>query len=75
MFSIWTSVGWYLMYGNSTKEDQSGKSSHRNINVGFTFIVFRIELAPPEVVKAYKLNPSEAVIYSVVAGCGNSNKQ
>lgn len=62
-------VGWYFMYGNSNKPEQNSKT-----DVGFTFIVFRIELAPPEVVKAYKLNPSEAVIYSIVAGCGKSDE-
>lgn len=57
-------AGWYFAYGNSTRPGASRV-------VGFTFIVFRLELAPPSVVRANGLAPDEAVVYVVGAGVGS----
>jgi hypothetical protein len=53
-------LGWYFMYGN--QEDTA-----------FTFMLFRVDVAPPVIVDKSILTPPEAELYSIVAGCGSSN--
>jgi hypothetical protein len=52
-------LGWYFMYGNQG-------------DTAFTFMLFRVDIAPPVVNKS-ELKPSEVALYGIVAGCGKVN--
>lgn len=54
-------VGWYFAKGSNQEH-------------GFTYILFRLEIAPPEVVAAFGIAPRHAVLYTITAGCGNKQK-
>lgn len=57
-------LGWYFMYGNL------GGRLPEELNTAFTFMLFRIDVAPPPVVSQTNLTPAAATLYGVVAGCG-----
>ncbi|CAH6418824.1 Hypothetical protein POVN_LOCUS547 [uncultured virus] len=54
-------IGWYFAKGSSR-------------TFGYTYVLFRLEIAPPAVVKASGLHPSQAVLYSVTAGAGSADR-
>jgi len=55
-------IGWYFMYGQMEGQN--------NFHAAFTVILFRIELAAPEVVADMQIAPRKSVLWSLAGGVG-----